>query len=221
MASWRGSLSPRISLFYLPPKVRILVQQQSYPYKVRDTIGTMIFYIHTINTVFAVGGLGLLVVTALLLWDYRVNEQRLYQRWVAPYVWWLIMLTLWGGVGATLLYSEVFGFVPCSLCWLQRVALYSQALMSVVAWRSSDSAFFPLYGMVLSGFGVVVAAYQYVYQAIPDSVRNSGVMPCLADGSADCSKTIMEVFGFVTFPFLSATLFVFLMVLYLHMRSAR
>src|SRR6056297_1103231 len=182
----------------------------------------MIFYIHTINLLFALGGLGLLALTAVLLWDYKANNQRLYLKYVAPYVWWLIMLTAWGGVGTTLLYSEVFGFLPCSLCWLQRVALYSQALMSVVAWRTRDALFFPLYGIVLSGFGLVVAIYQYIYQAIPDAVRESGALPCLADGSADCSKTVMEVFGFVTFPFLSSVLFIFLIVLYLHLRrSAR
>jgi disulfide bond formation protein DsbB len=181
----------------------------------------MIFYIHTINLLFALCGLGLLAVTAVLLWDYKANEQRLYTQYVAPYVWWLIMLVAWGGVGTTLLYSEVFGFIPCSLCWLQRVALYSQAFMSVFAWRAKDAIFFPLYGMVLSGFGFVVAIYQYIYQAIPDSVREGGLMPCLADGSADCSKTVMEVFGFVTFPFLSGVLFIFLIVLYLHMRRAQ
>ena len=94
--------------------------------------------------------------------------------------------------------------------------------MSVVAWRAKDALFFPLYGIVLSGFGLVVAIYQYIYQAIPDAVRESGALPCLADGSADCSKTVMEVFGFVTFPFLSGVLFIFLIVLYLHLRrSAR
>lgn len=181
----------------------------------------MIFYIHTINLLFALGGLGLLALTAALLWDYKANNQRLYLQYVAPYVWWLILLTTWGGVATTLLYSEVFGFVPCSLCWLQRVALYSQAIMSVAAVRVKDAVFFPLYGLALSGLGLVVAIYQYIYQAIPDEVRESGALPCLADGSADCSKTVMEVFGFVTFPFLSGVLFIFLIVLYLHMRRAQ
>jgi len=181
----------------------------------------MIFYINTINTLFALGGLGLLAVTVLLLWDLKVNNQRWYKTYIAPYVWLIITITLWGGVAITLLYSEVFGFVPCSLCWLQRVALYAQALISVVAWRSCDATHFPRYGTILSGFGLLVAAYQYIYQAIPDTVRESGAMPCLADGSADCSKTIMEVFGFVTFPFLSAVLFAFLIVLYVQMQKTK
>ena len=179
----------------------------------------MIFYIHTINTLFAVGGLSLLALTAGLFWDYRWNQQRLFRKYVAPYVWWIVLLTVWAGLMTTLLYSEVFGFVPCSLCWLQRVALYAQAFIAVAAFWVKDSVFFPLYGCVLSGFGLTVAVYQYIYQAVPEETRSDGLMPCLADGTADCSKTVMEVFGFVTFPFLSATMFLFLIILYLHMRK--
>lgn len=178
----------------------------------------LIFHLQTINLLFALAGLALLSGTVLLWWDYFYNQQRLFVQHIAAYAWWIILAVLWGGVATTLLYSEVLGFVPCSLCWLQRVALYSQALMSIVAVRSRDTVFFPLYGIVLSGFGFLVAVYQYVYQAIPDEVRVNGVLPCLADGSADCSETIMTVFGFVTFPFLSAMMFVCLLTLFMHMR---
>jgi len=183
-------------------------------------LGDLIFYIHTINLLYAIAGLGLLGVTSVLIYDYASNGQRLFRAFIAPYVWWCIIALTWGGLVTTLLYSEVFGFIPCSLCWLQRVALYPQAFTGLVAWKSKDAVFFPLYGMVLSAFGFVVAVYQYIYQAIPDEVRESGAFPCLADGSADCSKTVMEVFGFVTFPFLSAVIFACLFVLYLHMRRA-
>jgi disulfide bond formation protein DsbB len=178
----------------------------------------LIFYIHDINLLYSVGGLLLLGATLVLLYDYYCNKGVWFRTYLVNYTWLLIIGLTWGGVATTLLYSEVFGFVPCSLCWLQRVALYSQALMSVAAWHVRDHVLFPLYGMVLSGFGIVVAVYQYIYQAIPDEVRESGALPCLADGSADCSKTVMEVFGFVTFPFLSAVIFAFLFVLFLHLR---
>lgn len=178
----------------------------------------MIFYIHTINFFYALGGIGILALTVVLFYDYFYNEQKIYQQFVAPYVWFIIAGTTIGGVATTLLYSEVFEFVPCSLCWLQRIALYPQALMSLIAYRHNDATYFPLYGMALSAFGFVVAIYQYIYQAIPAELLASGILPCLADGTADCSKKVMEVFGFVTFPFLSAVLFAFLFVLYLHLR---
>jgi len=180
----------------------------------------LLFNIHTINLLYAVAGLVALGLTAVLLYDYLKNDQKLYLTFVAPYVWLLIAATTFGGVGTTLLYSEVFGFIPCSLCWLQRVALYPQAIMMMVAWRIKDVERFPLYGIVLSVFGFIVAVYQYIYQMLPSDLLQSGLMPCLADGTADCSKKVMEVFGFVTFPFLSAVIFAFLIVLFLHMQRA-
>lgn len=183
-------------------------------------VDTILFYTQTINLLYSLVGLAVLILTVGLVWDYQ-NQQSLYRQWVSPYVWWILFATTVGGVLTTLLYSEVLGFIPCSLCWLQRVALYSQAMLGVAAWRLRDRVFFPVYGIVLSSFGLVVAVYQYIYQALPETALQSGLVPCLADGSADCSDTVMEMFGFVTFPFLSGVLFLFLIVLYMHMRRAK
>lgn len=179
----------------------------------------LFFWLPTINLTFAVSGLVLLAVSVVLLWDYFFNERALFIRWLQPYVWFVIIATTISGVLATLLYSEYFGYIPCSLCWLQRIALYPQALLSVVAWRAKDAVYYPLYGMALSSFGFLVAVYHYIYQHIPEETMSSGIVPCLADGSADCADRIMDVFGFVTYPFLSAVTFAFLFVLYLHLRK--
>lgn len=179
----------------------------------------LFFYIQTINFLYALAGLVVLVAAFVLWYDYQYNEQRVYRRFVERFVWWLILGVTFGGVVTTLVYSEYFGFVPCSLCWLQRVALYAQAIIAVVAMMSRDSVFFPRYGIALSVFGFGVAVYQYIYQLIPAETR-AAVMPCLADGTADCGSKIMEVFGFVTFPFLSAVMFIFLITLYLHLKRS-
>jgi disulfide bond formation protein DsbB len=181
----------------------------------------MIFYLQTINLVYALGGLLLLGVTLVSAYDYYFNASLWYERYVANYAWLILLVVTWSGVATTLLYSEGFGFVPCSLCWLQRIALYPQALLGIVAYRVRDSVYFPIYGIVLSAFGFVVAVYQYIYQMMPKETIATGVMPCLADGTADCGTKVMEVFGFVTFPFLSAVTFVFLIVLYLHIRRSQ
>ena len=67
-----------------------------------------------------------------------------------------------------------------------------------------------MYSLGLAAIGLLVAVYHYVYQLLPKEVLESGVMPCLADGSSDCGTIIMNEFGFVTFPFMSAVTFCFL-----------
>lgn len=180
----------------------------------------MFFYIPIINTIYASAGLFLLVATLGLFYDYFANDRRVYRTYIEPYVWSIIMVTTLGGVATTLLYSEVFGFIPCSLCWLQRVALYPQAMMSILAYKAKDTVNFPRYGIWLSVAGLLTAIYQYIYQALPTELIEGGIMPCLADGTSGCSDTVMQVFGFVTFPFLSGVMFLFLIVLYMNMRAS-
>jgi disulfide bond formation protein DsbB len=172
----------------------------------------------TLNFLLSLGGLGLLVATIGLFVDYFVWGSVLYKKYVHAFVWPLIVVTTVGSVVLSLVYSEYFGFVPCSLCWLQRIALYPQALFAVMAARTNEKVFFPLYSIALSLFGLVAAGYHYVYQMMPKDTGAGGIMPCLADGSADCGAKIIDQFGFVTFPFLAAVTFAFLIALYMNLR---
>jgi disulfide bond formation protein DsbB len=171
-----------------------------------------------LNYLFALGGLVLMVITAVLYVDYLFKGSALYTRFLAPFTWQLSIITTVGSVALSLLYSEYFGFIPCSLCWLQRIAIYPQSLMSLVAYRAKEDVYFPLYGIWLSLFGLGVATYQYIYQMVPKEQYAAGFMPCLADGSADCAAKVIDEFGFVTFPLLSAITFLFLIVVYLNQR---
>lgn len=183
-------------------------------------VNWLLFNLQTINFWYATAGLGLLAVTFVLLYDLYGNDQKLYKQWVSPYVWSILILATIGGVSSTLLYSEVFGFVPCSLCWLQRIGLYPQVLLVLAAFKLKDVKHFPVYGIVISTFGLLAAIYHYIYQQVPKELHESGLVPCLTDGTADCADKIMNVYGFVTFPFLSGIMFLFLITLYLHVHKA-
>ena len=172
----------------------------------------------TLNFILAVGGLALAGVTVLLYVDFFIYKGKYFADRVKEAMWPAVIGVTIGTVALSLLYSEYFKFVPCSLCWLQRIAVYPQALMALLALGSADTKHFPKYGIGLSAFGLVVAIYQYIYQLIPPAARE-GFAPCLIDGSnADCAVKVINEFGFVTFPLLSAITFAFLIVLYLYMR---
>jgi disulfide bond formation protein DsbB len=173
----------------------------------------------TINFACAIGGLALLALTIVLFFDYFFNQSKFHTKFVEMFAWQLVILVTIGGVAMSLVYSEYFGFIPCSLCWLQRIALYPQALFAVVAYQSSERVFFPLYSAWLSSFGFLAATYHYIDQMIPKKTDGTGFMlPCLADGTADCAEKIINEFGFVTFPLLSMITFAFLIVMYLNLR---
>jgi disulfide bond formation protein DsbB len=177
-------------------------------------------FLFTLNYLLALGGLGLLVGTIGLYIDYYYLESKYYKELVEEYAWYFIIATTVGSVALSLVYSEYYGFIPCSLCWLQRIALYPQALFVLMAYKIKDQVYFPLYSIALSLFGLAVAIYQYIYQMLPHEEASGMILPCLADGSGDCAAKIINEFGFVTFPFLSAVTFVFLIVMYLNLRRS-
>lgn len=178
------------------------------------------YLLSTLNFTVAVGGLALLAVTIILYVDYFFFKGKYFKEIMEESAWPAIIATTVGSTLLSLVYSEYFKFVPCSLCWLQRIAIYPQALMSLVAFKKQDMQMFPLYGIALSVFGLIVAIYQYIYQLIPPAARE-GFAPCLIDGSnADCAVKVINEFGFVTFPLLSAITFAFLIIVYLYMLRA-
>jgi cytochrome c biogenesis protein CcmG/thiol:disulfide interchange protein DsbE len=62
--------------------------------------------------------------------------------------------------------SEVAGFVPCTLCWYQRAAMYPLALLLGVAALRRDLAVRP-YAVALAGIGAAVSAYHHLLERFP------------------------------------------------------
>lgn len=176
------------------------------------------YTIEDINLLFSIAGLALAVLTIGLYVDYFFLKSTFYKRFVEKFAWLLIIGVTIGSVVISLFYSEYLGFIPCSLCWLQRIAIYPQALFAIMAFRIKETVYFPMYNIALSAFGLAVAVYQYIYQMLPKEV-SGGIMPCLADGSGDCALKVIDTFGFVTFPLLSAITFAFLIVMYLNLKK--
>ncbi len=174
------------------------------------------------STVIALGSLGLLLIAITLCVDYIVYKGAYFSGVVQHNAWQAIMFLTIASVVMSLIYSEYFGFIPCSLCWLQRIALYPQALLVILAFQQKDTQCFPRYGIGLSVFGLIVALYQYAEQMLPKQSGQESILPCLADGSnADCATRVIDMFGFVTFPFISAVVFSLLIMLYLYILRTR
>lgn len=122
-----------------------------------------------------------------------------------------------GGVALSLFYSEVLGIAPCGLCWLQRVFLYPQAILFAVAiWRKDRSI--AIYSIVLSIAGSIVALYQHYLQ-----MGGQSLVPCpaVATQAADCAQRFLFEFGYITFPFMSFTVFAFLIIVMLFVRPEK
>jgi disulfide bond formation protein DsbB len=125
---------------------------------------------------------------------------------------WLVALVATLG---SLWYSEVADFVPCRLCWMQRIAMYPLAAILLVAALRRDTRGGVLYAAVFPVAGAIVAAYHLYIEANPEQESAA----CKV--SAPCSTKWIDEFGYVTLPMLAITAFLTIAALLLFAWSRR
>jgi disulfide bond formation protein DsbB len=169
----------------------------------------------TINLLFAIGTIGLQVVALGLLAAFLIPRTTLAQRtshllrFALPAAFAVTTF----GVLISLFYSEIVGYPPCSLCWLQRVFLYPQPIiLGIALWHHDRRA--ADYVMVLSALGAVVALYNYYIQ-----MGGVSGFACPTGGEvADCTRRYVFAFNYITIPMMSLTTFIVLALTMLHVR---
>jgi disulfide bond formation protein DsbB len=115
----------------------------------------------------------------------------------------------------SLYYSEVADFVPCRLCWYQRICMYPLALvLGVAALRRDRDVRF--YVAPLAAVGAAIAAYHSWIQAYPPS---GGSSFCTLD--APCTERYVWELGFVSLPLMALSAFVFILTMMVLARPGR
>ena len=114
-------------------------------------------------------------------------------RFALPLAWIVALVTTAG----SLYYSKVQGYIPCELCWYQRIVLYPwSVILGIAAWRRDSSI--RVYAVPVLCIGLVISAYHSFIQWWPPS---NGTSFCSA--SAPCTLKYVDEFGFVTLPFMA------------------
>jgi disulfide bond formation protein DsbB len=109
-------------------------------------------------------------------------------------------------MGGSLYFSEVADYVPCRLCWFQRIAMYPIALVALVALVRRDTAA-RWYVVPMAAVGAAVSTYHYL---IERGVLNDSDSCALFGPS--CADVWFEEFGFVTLAFMALAGFVAVVV---------
>jgi disulfide bond formation protein DsbB len=111
------------------------------------------------------------------------------------------LFTAWGASFISMLgslyFSEVLDFVPCNLCWYQRILMYPLVVILGIAVIKKDYQI-AFYTMILSGIGGAISIYHYAVQKIDFIGENSascGIVPCTGE--------YINWLGFITIPFLA------------------
>lgn len=146
--------------------------------------------------------LGVLAVILLIVLGQRSRMRAL----LGPAALWLAFLVALTATAGSLYLSEVAGFIPCTLCWYQRIAMYPLVLvLGIAAWRG-DMAI-RRYVVPVAVIGALIAAYHVALQRLPSLPSGS----CSLD--APCTAIYVERFGFVTIPVMALVAFLAILTL--------
>ncbi|SDE84124.1 disulfide bond formation protein DsbB [Bhargavaea beijingensis] len=121
---------------------------------------------------------------------------------------WTVSLVATAG---SLYFSEVRGYIPCELCWYQRILMYPMVVIGAVAIFRKDFRV-AVYTLALSVIGGLISLYHYGIQKLP--ALQDSAPSC---GQVSCTGAYINWIGFVTIPFLALTAFIIIAVLSLLM----
>lgn len=165
----------------------------------------------------ALGAVFLQLVTAYLFTEHFFLTEKPVSPYLRHFGLWLIAVVGAASALLSLIYSEVYGFIPCGLCWVERGFLYSLTILSATAlWRyhkgARDTAIVD-YGIVLAVIGAVISLYHHIGQ-----MTGGGLICPISGIGADCARRLVFEFGYITLPLMSFSAFVFFIAVFLHYR---
>ncbi|HEU4740634.1 MAG TPA: disulfide oxidoreductase [Meiothermus sp.] len=121
---------------------------------------------------------------------------------------WLVALVATLG---SLYYSEIRLFLPCELCWYQRIFMYPLAvILGIAAWRSDFNI--RLYALPIAGIGWLVSLRHNLEQRFPDH------FPAACKGPISCTTEYIPSFPIPLQALIAFTLIIMALLL---IRSSR
>ena len=125
---------------------------------------------------------------------------------------WLAGLVALVTTMGSLYFSQVAGFIPCELCWFQRIAMYPLGLILLIAATRRDRAIW-IYAVPLAAVGSVISTYHTQLQAFPEQSSF-----CTSTGTPCTTRYVWE-FHFVSLPFMALTAFALIITMLLVARA--
>lgn len=101
----------------------------------------------------------------------------------------------------SLYFSEVRGYEPCELCWIQRIFMYPLVIILGIAFIQKNARIAGT-TLALSIFGGAISLYHYTIQKVDfmsESAPTCGRIPCTGE--------YINILGFITIPFLALVSF--------------
>ena len=130
-----------------------------------------------------------------------VGQNNAFAKFLYNYGYHLALVPALVAMFGSLYFSEVKGFIPCNLCWYQRILMYPLSIIILVGIVKQDE-FLPNYVLPFSIIGIGVSTYHYMLQlgVLSNATTCATGIPC--------SLRYINWATFITIPFLALIAFV-------------
>src|SRR5262245_4076425 len=143
----------------------------------------------------------LIVVAVLRLFGVRGPFDFLRAE-ISGYELWIVFVVAAIATAGSLFFSESAGFVPCELCWYQRICMYPLVLVLLPALAGDFRAARYFLPLPVAGAGVAI------YHLLVENGVVHQAQACLISAPGGCATKWINEFGYVTIPTLALTSFV-------------
>ncbi len=113
----------------------------------------------------------------------------------------------------SLYFSEVRHFIPCTLCWYQRIFMYPLVILLGIAFYRNDRGIYK-YVLPLSIIGMLISGYHTLLQKLPSLQQFE-----MCTTGVPCSKDYLNWLGFITIPLMAFVAFTIITISLLYMKK--
>jgi disulfide bond formation protein DsbB len=160
--------------------------------------------VHILNVILGLGAIGLQIFSAIALVTLFLGPKKnKFLGFIDKHYLTLGFIISLSAALFSLVYSEIIGFVPCYLCWYQRVFLFPVVFIFGAAIWTRDRKVVK-YVLPLLGVGFVISVYQNFFYYFGETSS----LPCDASGVSCYQHLISEFGGYISIPMLALSSFV-------------
>ncbi len=146
------------------------------------------------------------VLIAVMFTEYCTRHRSAIVGWVSSHAILLMCIVAVAAMAGSLYFSEIAGWTPCKDCWLQRIFLYPQVPLLIIALWKRDRGIAP-YIFALCIIGLYFSGDHYFDQveAALNPVSADPLKPCDLSGVPCAATEIHFTFGYITIPLMALT----------------
>lgn len=152
----------------------------------------------------------IIIAIAIFITSYSANiKANKITDFFVKYSKWLILISSFMAIVGSLIYSEIFKFEPCVLCWWQRIFIYPIFVIALVSILKKDKNPFQ-YINPLTWLALATCLYHNYLIIIADK---KDAFLCDPGTAGSCGDRYVEFFSVIDIPFMALAIILFILIL--------